>query len=154
MASVVNRADTASMVGSAYLPRAKTQSSVGREEAAKKPPQTGEPERAKAAEEQRTTEVGRSKGAAADDKVSSKRAPATGPLADLTAALGHDTNDTKLVFTQDKELNRVIVKVVDRDTEEVVREIPREEMLRAAKFMRRLRDANEALKGNLVRVVT
>jgi len=38
-------------------------------------------------------------------------------------------------FEIDKELQRVIAKVIDKDTGEVIRQIPPEEILRIAKFL-------------------
>jgi flagellar protein FlaG len=46
-----------------------------------------------------------------------------------------------LAFRYDKELNRVIVQVLDAETHEVVRSIPPEEIVNALKQLRRLRGA-------------
>jgi flagellar protein FlaG len=46
-------------------------------------------------------------------------------------------------FENDNELNKLVVKVVDRETDEVIRQIPAEELL---DLTRRLND----LRGNLV----
>ena len=41
--------------------------------------------------------------------------------------------NTNLNFSIDKELNEVVVKVIDKDTQEVVRQIPAENLLSMAK---------------------
>jgi flagellar protein FlaG len=41
--------------------------------------------------------------------------------------------NTNLNFSIDKELNKVVVKVIDKETKEVVRQIPPEELLKMAK---------------------
>jgi FlaG protein len=46
-----------------------------------------------------------------------------------------------LAFRYDKELNRVIVQVLDAETHEVVRSIPPEEIVNALKQLRQLRGA-------------
>jgi len=45
-----------------------------------------------------------------------------------------------LSFTVDDELGRTIVKVIDRETDEVIRQIPSEELLRVAEAIRSIRD--------------
>lgn len=41
--------------------------------------------------------------------------------------------NTNLDFSIDKELNKIVVKVIDKETEEVVRQIPSEDILKMAK---------------------
>ena len=77
-----------------------------------------------------------------------------GQLQELIDDLGYDTKATKLEFAKDPDLEQIVVRVLDRESGEVIREIPPEEMLQVAKTMRKLAETNDALKGNLVRVVT
>jgi len=48
----------------------------------------------------------------------------------------------KLTFTIDDETEKVIVKVVDEETGEVVRQLPPEEMLRISAHLKKLLDMN------------
>jgi len=79
---------------------------------------------------------------------------ATKALDDLTQSLGYEVKKTRLQFAEDPDLKRVIVRVLDRDSGEVLLEIPQEEMLKAAKVMKRLNEPNDAFKGLLVKIVT
>lgn len=69
--------------------------------------------------------------------------------ADLAQALRRDTLDslaprsTVLQLSVDDELGRVVAQVVDRDSGDIVREIPPEELIAMAKTLR-------ALNGQLV----
>ncbi len=88
------------------------------------------------------------------DKVTMDDSGSAKVLAEFTESLGYNSQNTRLEFSEDPDLERVVVKVVDKETEEVVREIPAEEVLRAAKALRKLSDSTEALKGNLVHIIT
>ncbi len=59
----------------------------------------------------------------------------------------YEYRPTQLRFEMDKEADRVIIKVVDRESGEVIRQIPPEEMLNMAKVL-------DELKGSLVDQVT
>lgn len=77
-----------------------------------------------------------------------------GNLREFLGDLGYDAKATRLEFAADPVLDRVVVRVLDRESGDVIREIPPEEMLQVAKIMRKLMETNDALKGNLIRVVT
>lgn len=98
--------------------------------------------------------VDRTQQAEQNDKVTRAQPSVQETSNELAKALGLDQKSTRLEFNRDEDLDRVIVRVVDRDTDEVLREIPPEEVLRVAKAMRELNESADALKGNLVQVVT
>jgi flagellar protein FlaG len=49
-----------------------------------------------------------------------------------------DSLSLNLQFSMDKDVNKVVVKVVDRDTHEVIKQFPSEEMLAIAKALDKL----------------
>lgn len=57
-------------------------------------------------------------------------------LSDVQSALSVVTNDLR--FTIDDDTGRTVVKIVDKETDEVIRQIPSEEMLRIAKALDKL----------------
>jgi len=75
-------------------------------------------------------------------------------MQELLSDMGYDAKMTRLEFETDPDLRRVVVRVIDRESGEVVREIPPEEMLQVARIMRKLMATNDALKGNLIEVVS
>jgi len=75
-------------------------------------------------------------------------------LADLVRTAGLDMRNVRLEFDRDTDTGETVVRVVDRETEETVREIPPEELLRAQKIIQSLLDGNQELRGTLVEIVT
>lgn len=57
-------------------------------------------------------------------------------LSDVQSALSVVTNDLR--FTIDDDTGRTVVKIVDKETDEVIKQIPSEEMLRIAKALDKL----------------
>jgi len=70
----------------------------------------------------------------------SSPAKAETALRDLKKALGDVSSheNVGLNYTVDRETHSVIVKVIDRDTNEVIRQIPSEEMVKLRATMRDL----------------
>lgn len=75
-------------------------------------------------------------------------------LSDLVRTAGLDMRNVRLEFEQDQNSGRMIVRVVDRETDETVREIPPEELLHAQQVIQNLVDGNQELRGTLVEIVT
>lgn len=53
-----------------------------------------------------------------------------------------------LEFSVDEDVNRTVVRVVDTDTGELIRQIPSEEMLQLARHMREMEKATEGMFFN------
>jgi uncharacterized FlaG/YvyC family protein len=53
----------------------------------------------------------------------------------------------KLNFAVDKTTEKVIVKVVDEDSGEVIRQVPASEMLRISAHLKQLREMNDRVMG-------
>lgn len=96
---------------------------------------------------QRTDEAGR-------DEKSPKRAAETSPVADSQAVeeavekLGEfleSVSNRGLQISIDKDLSQVVLKVVNRDNEETIRQIPTEEVLQ---LMKRMKDLSEEFFGD------
>lgn len=71
----------------------------------------------------------------------------------LAEKFGYNIRTTRMEFTKDEATGRVIITVRDRKTNEVIREIPPEEMQAVAKTLKELADESQ-LKGNIVETVT
>lgn len=56
---------------------------------------------------------------------------------------------TELSFSVDRELNEVIIKITDKNTKEVIRQIPSEEMIDLAKRLQELESSGD-VKGIIV----
>jgi flagellar protein FlaG len=68
--------------------------------------------------------------------------------------LGYKNKNVRLDFSKDEETGEIVVKVVDRDSGEVVRELPPEELRHVAKILNDLQKRAETSRGQLVEVVT
>lgn len=60
-----------------------------------------------------------------------------------------NTQNLGLSFTMDEELERTVISVMDRNTDEVVREIPSEEFQRFSKAIKNFQDQNSTTDGVL-----
>jgi len=75
-------------------------------------------------------------------------------LADLVHAAGLDMKSVRLEFDRDQNSGHVVIRVVDRETDETVREIPPEDLRRAQSVIQRLLDGNQEMRGVLIEIVT
>jgi flagellar protein FlaG len=91
-----------------------------------------------------------------------RQAPAQAPTpaqhgstyAAVVERLGYKNKNVRLDFSKDQETGEIVLKVVDRDSGEVVRELPPEELRHVAKILNELQKRAETSKGQLVQVVT
>lgn len=66
-------------------------------------------------------------------------------LSDFTQSLQRD-----LAFSVDDNTGKTVITVTDRETEEIVRQIPSEELIQLAQNLRDLQEKLESTKGNLL----
>ncbi len=81
-----------------------------------------------------------------DDAIS--KAKEDEEITDIAAALSELTHGYGLSFALDKELNQVVVTVTNTSTDEVIRQIPREDFIKIAKRFNELR---QEMNGNVTK---
>jgi len=59
----------------------------------------------------------------------------------------------RLNFSIDEATDRVVVKIIDEDTGEIVRQVPPQEMLRIAAHLKRLQDMNDKVLSAVKSVI-
>ncbi|MBL7050082.1 MAG: flagellar protein FlaG [Nitrospira sp.] len=83
-----------------------------------------------------------------DDDVVTNKATVEIPLEKLEKAV-EDANEAgqmlkrELNFSVDKESEEVVVKIIDKESGDVVRQIPADEMMRISAHLNQLRDMND-----------
>lgn len=82
----------------------------------------------------RTSEEEKKNSAVDEEALEASREKAQEIIAELSG------RDLGLTFSVEKELDRTLISVMDRATEDVIRQIPSEEFVRMAKSMQKLRD--------------
>lgn len=90
--------------------------------------------------------------AATDSAAAAAVDAATAPSAAATRAAAEEANQalrersSELAFEFDDALDRIVVKLVDSSTHEVIRQIPSEEMLRIARWLKQETQAGVLLR--------
>jgi flagellar protein FlaG len=72
---------------------------------------------------------------------------------ELLEELGYDYHRTRLEFSKDPATGDLVIRVFNRDTDELLREIPPEELRNVSKFLQQLQP-KEPAKGRLIEIVT
>ena len=90
------------------------------------------------------------------EAAASKKEPVSKPEIDVAVESANEIGQMlkrKLNFSIDERTERVVVKIVDEESGEVVRQVPPQEMLRIAAHLKQLREMNDQVMSAVKSVI-